>query len=292
MDFDAFATRKTREATEADLSPLVTEEDRSSELSLTAIGNDWTRRLYDGEFHVSVGEDVWLPPSGGSSRSSRSSVSLVFVQSRDGNTETDNPEELGGGPIDKHFIYEGLSRVAADGVLAGAKTAGPNVFFSVWHPQLVALRETLGLPRHPAQLLLSGSACLPVDDLLSCNVPSVPAFILTSPAGCERLRDAVAKRTWMTLVVADTLAEHLRILREDHGIGRISCVGGRTTATSLIDEGLVDDLYLTTTEKSAGKPGTPFYTGAQMPRTATVVRKRGSDPQFPILFEHLKFGEV
>ena len=299
MDFTAFATRKTREATEAHLVPLVTEADRSASFQVTAIGNDWTRRLYDGDFHVnfrlkaeatrSSDRDVWLPPSGGSSASS---VSLVFVQSRDGNTETDNPEELGGGPIDTHLIYEGLSRVAADGVLAGARTAGPNVFFSVWHPQIVALRESLGLARHPAQLLLSGSACLPVDDLLSCNVPSVPVFILTSPDACERLRDAVAKRTWMKLVVADTLAEHLRILREDHGIARISCVGGRTTAPALIDDGLVQDLYLTTTEKSAGKPGTPFYTGARVPAVDLVVRKRGTDRDCPIVFEHLRFGSV
>ena len=269
MAFDAFAARKTREAVEAPLNPLITEVDRSSEFALMPIGNSWTQRLYDGPFHLSG-----------------DGVSLVFVQSKDGNTVADDPENFGGGPIDKHLVYEGLSRVAADGVMAGAKTAGPNVFFSVWHPDLVALRTSLGLPRHPAQLLLSGSGRVDVDNLLSCNVPSVPVFILTSTTGRDRLRDAAANRPWMTLVVGATLAEQLETLRAQHRIARISCVGGPATATSLIDEGLVQDLYLTTTGKSAGQEGTPFYTGLRTPATELVVRKRGTDSEFPIVFEH------
>jgi riboflavin biosynthesis pyrimidine reductase len=269
MDFDAFAARKTREAVEAPLFPLITELDRSSGFSRTPIGNDWTHRLYDGPFHQSA-----------------DGVSLVFVQSKDGNTGADNPEDLGGGPIDKHLIYEGLSRVAADGVMAGAKSVGRTVFFSVWHPELVALRKSLALPRHPAQVLLTGSARADLDELLVCNVPTVPVFILTSPAGRHRLREAAAKRPWMTLVGGATLTEQLQVLREQHGLARISCIGGRTTATSLIDEGLVKDLYLTTTEVSAGEAGTPFYTGGRMPPMERAVRKRGSDPKFPIVFEH------
>ena len=71
-------------------------------------------------------------------------MSLVFVQSRDGNTGANNPAELGGGPTDKYLIYEGLSRVAADGVMAGASTIGKSVFFSITHPQLVALAARVG----------------------------------------------------------------------------------------------------------------------------------------------------
>jgi hypothetical protein len=51
-----------------------------------------------------------------------------------------------------HLIYEGLSRVAADAVLAGAADSDRQVLFSVWRPELVALRETLGLPRHRPRL--------------------------------------------------------------------------------------------------------------------------------------------
>jgi hypothetical protein len=37
---------------------------------------------------------------------------------------------------DKHLIYEGLSRAAADAVLAGAATVrAGDIVFSVWHPE-------------------------------------------------------------------------------------------------------------------------------------------------------------
>jgi hypothetical protein len=131
--FLEFVERKTREAERALIPPLRTLEDLSGKRKLRSIGSPWTRARYDGDFHL-VDPPDRLP-----------AVSLVFVQSRDGNTGAENPDELGGGPADKHLIYEGLSRVAADGVLAGAATAvGANVFFSVWHPQLVALSAVIG----------------------------------------------------------------------------------------------------------------------------------------------------
>ena len=110
---------------------------------MIAIGNDWSREYYDGPFYLFQLPDH-LP-----------AVSLVFVQSRDGNTGADNPADLGGGPTDKYLIYEGLSRVAADGVMAGAATIGKSVFFGIIHPELVKLRHELGLPRHPAQIVVS-----------------------------------------------------------------------------------------------------------------------------------------
>jgi riboflavin biosynthesis pyrimidine reductase len=85
-------------------------------------------------------------------------MSVVFVQSVDGNTEVDDPSALGGGETDKHVIYEGLSRVSADAVMAGANSVRHGtVVFSVWHPELVALRRTFGKPRHPVQIVVTSS---------------------------------------------------------------------------------------------------------------------------------------
>src|ERR1700704_907653 len=107
--FDEVVRRKTRDATAATLPPLQTLEGGATN-DLDAVGNRWTRQLFDGDFYLSkVTSDI--PATG-----------LVFVQSRDGNTGARNPSSLGGGETDKHLIYEGLSRVAADGVLAGAET--------------------------------------------------------------------------------------------------------------------------------------------------------------------------
>lgn len=275
--FDRFAARKTREAERARIEPFVTIEAASARWPLREIGNDWTRRAYDGAFHLFDPPDA-LP-----------AVSLVFVQSRDGNTGADDPDDLGGGPADKHVIYEGLSRVAADAVLAGAKTAEGDVFFSVWHPELVRLRFDLGLPRHPAQVVVTGRGCLDVAGTLMFNVPGAPVYVLGSAIACAQVAVAAATRPWVHLITMedDEITSGLAQLRDRFGVRRVSAVGGRTTASSLIDAGLVQDVCLTTTERSGGEPGTPFYVGSQPLRFEPIVRKRGTDPNAPIVFEHL-----
>lgn len=254
--------------------PLTTVEDCSDRWPVIAISNEWSRRYYDGPFHVFA-----APPD-------RPAISLVFVQTRDGNTGASNPEELGGGPTDKHLLYEGLSRVAADGVLAGASSVGHSVFFTVNHPELVALRLELGLPRHPAQMVMSTDGNFDLDARVF-TTPDVPVFLLAGDRCRAKFADEIAKRPWITMVpLGDDLAATFARLRPDHGIGRISAVGGRVTATSLVDAGLVQDIYLTTSAIDGGEPGTPWYVGTQLPRLETIVRKREVVETNPILFDH------
>jgi riboflavin biosynthesis pyrimidine reductase len=273
--FATFAARKDAEARAAQLLPLMTEVDEVSD-GFDRVQNDWTGRLFGGSFYVSKVSGDRLP-----------STSLVFVQSRDGNTGAANPSALGGGDTDKHLIYEGLSRVAADAVLAGAETIrGGQLIFSTWHPELVALRAGLGLPRHPIQIVatLRGIA---FDDALIFNVPDLRVVLLTVPLYADAFHHALTPRPWITPVVMDDPAdlrgafERLRAL----GIQRISCVGGRTIARQLIDAGLVQDLYLTTAPKAGGEPNTPLYPGPLQART--IVRKHGTGAEAGVLFEHL-----
>ncbi|OFW08394.1 MAG: hypothetical protein A3H96_21045 [Acidobacteria bacterium RIFCSPLOWO2_02_FULL_67_36] len=276
MSFAEFAARKRHEAATAPLDPLRTLEDFPGRCGWRSIGNDWTRRLYDGWFRLAE-RPAPLP-----------AVSLVFVRSHDGNTEALDPGDLGGGPVDQHVIYEGVSRVAAGAVMAGAKTAtGPDVFFSVWHPELVELRNELGLPRHPIQVIVTAGR-FDVEGTLACNVSEVPVVFITTPDGRGLLEPARARRPWMTILTMDdgTPRRPLEILRSEFGIVNVSAVGGRNTATSLIDAGLVDDLLLTTTERVAGEPDTPFYVGARGPSVDPLVRKRSTSPDHPFLFEH------
>jgi hypothetical protein len=85
LAFDQFSRRKTQEAEHATIEPLHTVLDHSAHRQLRAVGNAWTRGHYDGGFH--------LPDA----HPSLPVLTMVFVQSRDGNTVADNPEELGGG---------------------------------------------------------------------------------------------------------------------------------------------------------------------------------------------------
>jgi riboflavin biosynthesis pyrimidine reductase len=256
----------------APLEVVRTIEDRGEELGLDAVGNTWSRAAFDGAFFESR-----VP--------GRVSLGVVFVRSRDGNTGTRDPAALGGGAVDEHLVYEGLSRVAADAVVAGAATLHANALFTVWRPELVALRLARGLPRHPAQIVMSASGSVSPDGLLLFNVPEIPVFVLTSAEGRERLARAADARPWMTIVAAPSLGEQFEALHAA-GIRRACSVGGRRAATDLVDAGLVQDVYLTTTARAGGEPDTPWYVGRREPRLRRVLAKAWDGPDGAVRFEH------
>lgn len=272
--FAKFVARKEREAARATLLPFTTEVDHYDR-NLDAIGNAWSSRLFDGPLYASQSRSPDLP-----------STSLVFVQSRDGNTGAKDPSTLGGGETDKHLIYEGLSRVGCDAVLSGASTIrGGHLVFSVWLPEMVALRAALGLPRHPIQIVATLRG-MDFDDALIFNVPELKVLLLTIPRCSDVMHDALSLRPWITPVVlndAHNLADAFQQLRRI-GIQRISCIGGRTLARQLIDGRLIQDLYLTTSPLDGGEPNTPIYPGRLEKRL--VVRKHGAGAEAGVVFEH------
>lgn len=81
--------------------------------------------------------------------------------------------------------------------------------------------------------------------------------LLTSSSGIAAMREALIDAF-----------EQLRAI----GVERISAVGGRGLATELIDAGLVQDLYLTTSPITGGEPGTPWK--ALRGHASTVQRRR------------------
>jgi riboflavin biosynthesis pyrimidine reductase len=118
------------------------------------------------------------------------------------------------------------------------------------------------------------------------TTPQVQVFLLAGDACIRKVSDEIARRPWITLVpINDDLRATFARLRRDHGIGRISAVGGRVTATGLVDSGLVQDIYLTTSPIDGGEPNTPWYVGTRAPRLDTIVKKREAAER-PILFEH------
>jgi riboflavin biosynthesis pyrimidine reductase len=273
--FERFSAEKTRAAASAGLWPMETDIAEPAP-DMARLGNAWTRRLFDGDFFAS-------PPA----ETDRPACSLVFVQSADGNTGAGDPGSLGGGESDKHLIYEGLSRAGADAVLAGAGTVrGGDVLFSVWHPEIVSLRASLGLPRHPIQIVATVVG-LPIDETLLFNVPSIDTIVVTTGPLAASMRTALGSRPWLTTIVMETpndLPAAFRLLR-GRGISRMSCVGGRTLARQLLDARLVDDVYLTTAARPGGQPGTPMHPGNW--RGRLVTRKRGTGDDAGIVFEHV-----
>jgi 5-amino-6-(5-phosphoribosylamino)uracil reductase len=273
--FQKFAARKVAEARAARLQHWSTEFERARPGQM-AIGSSWSRSLFDGAFFISRPATASLP-----------STNLVFVQSRDGNTVAKDPSMLGGGETDKHLIYEGLSRVAAHAVMAGAETVRDGrVVFSVWHPDLVALRATLGLPRHPIQIVATLRG-LEMDGTLLFNEPEISVVVVTTGSCLASMDRALARRPWITPVVmrdARDLKSAFAAFRELR-IERVSCVGGRTLARQLIDARLVQDLYLTTSPREGGAPNTPLFPGAV--EGELVVSKHGTAADEGVVFRHL-----
>lgn len=276
--FDALERRKTSEAIAARIEPFTTALDQP-DASVVPIGNAWTRRLFDGSFYLS-------PPAS----TEQPAANLVFVQSRDGNTVAKDPQSLGGGEADKHVIYEGLSQVAADAVLGGHATIrGGDLILSVWHPELVALRASLRLPRHPAQIVATLDG-VDLDRGLMFNVPSLRVFILTVARGVMAMREGLALRPWIIPIVIagpHDLRDAFRQLRA-LGVRHLSCIGGRTLARHVLDAGLIQDVLLTTSAIAAGEPHTPFYSKAI--EGPAIVRKHGTGVDSGVVFEHLALG--
>ena len=277
--FEAFCARKEAEARAAAIDPFVPDGPVTipGGTSCRAIGNAWSRAMFGGDFYVADPPDATLP-----------ATSLVFVQSKDRNTGAKNPSTLGGGEADKHLIYEGLSRVAADGVLAGAATVrGGDILLSTWHPEIVALRRDLGLPRHPTQIVATLKG-MPLEDGLIFNVPDVPVILITVRSCATAMREPLAARPWITPVmlpdpgaVRNAFVELRRL-----AVRTVSCIGGRTLARQLIDDGLIQDLYLTTSARLGGEPNTPVYPGEISSRTILVRRGTGRDAG--VTFQHLR----
>jgi riboflavin biosynthesis pyrimidine reductase len=214
-------------------------------------------------------------------------TNLVFVESREGNTGADDPSTLGGGETDKHLIYEGLSRVDADAVFAGATTARHDeLVFSVWHPELVKLRLDRGRPRHPAQVVVVSRSSLAFEKALMFQEPELPVFLVTTSDAAASLRLQVATRPWIRVIDGGqplSMRVALRALKAQ-GIDTVSAIGGRTTARAMLREGVVQDLYLTTSPKSAGEPNTPLL---EEPLDApAVVIKEGTEAEAGVRFVH------
>jgi riboflavin biosynthesis pyrimidine reductase len=276
--FETYCQRREKEAIAASLSGFYTIKDASAGYDLVSLGSDWSRRLFDGDFYRVREGPAEIPLT-----------SLVFVQSRDGNTVADDPSELGGGATDKYLIYEGLSRIDADAVLAGAATArSPSMVFSVWHPELVELRRSRGKNRHPAQVIVSGSGNLPIERGLMFEEPTLPGYLITRSPVVARLRDRLRDRPWVEVVDAGdpiSLPEAMRHLRR-RGLHVISAIGGRRTATALLRDGLISDIYLTTSPIEGGAPNTRFYDGPPLDLSC-VLRKGGKGADEGVRFEHL-----
>ena len=91
--------------------------------------------------------------------------------------------------------------------MSGAETIrGGDMVFSVWHPELVSLRASLGKPRHPTQIVATLTG-FDLDRGMLFNVPEIPVVVVTVGPVAALMQNALAVRPWITLVVMERTSD-------------------------------------------------------------------------------------
>ena len=153
------------------------------------------------------------------------------------------------GSADRELFHH--LRTQADAVLVGAGTARVERYGRVVkNEELSAKRAREGVRPEPLAVLVSGSLDLPPDLPILRN-PAAQVAVVTATDG--EIEGATAQVTYLR----QPLRAALRTLRSDHGIRSIVCEGGPHLNSSLLREGLVDELFLCLSPRIAGDPSQP-----------------------------------
>jgi len=269
--FDDYCRHKEEAALAASLVGFTTLAEEAGGADLLSFGNAWTRRLFDGDFHRSAGPASPDLPS----------VSLILSGAGEGETF---------GATVPHLLHEGLTRVDADAVLGGISGAAStnDRVCSVWHPELVKLRAERGLPRHPVQVLVTDSCNVAFDECLLFHEPSLQIIVVTRTSLVATAQARLRGSPWVEVMGAgDPLDLRLALTQlRARGVAVVSTVGGRRIASSLLDAGLVTDLYITVREPGSAASALSFYSGPPLVRRR-LLSKAGRGSEGAIRFEHL-----
>jgi len=279
-----YCRHKEEAALAAPLAGFATLADEAVGADLLSFGNPWTRRLFDGDFHRSAGAASPDLPA----------VSLLVSQlPASPETRPDqNPSPASPacpGETVRHLVHEGLSRVDADAVLGGMDADQTlHHVCSVWHPELVRLRAEWGLPRHPAQVLVTNSCDVPFEQCLLFREPSLRVIVVTRSSMVATARARLRQSPWVDVLDAGEPLDLRRALTSlrDEGIAVVSAVGGRRVASTLLQAQLVTDLYVTTCTPGSAAAAVAFYDGPPL-RRRRLLSKTGRGSEASVRFEHL-----
>jgi riboflavin biosynthesis pyrimidine reductase len=193
----------------------------------------------------------------------RPAVYANFVGSVDGVVALPGPEESGqlisGGDEPDRFIM-GLLRACADAVVVGAGTFRKGGR-ALWHPESVfpgageayaQLRLKLGLSPHPLLVVVTASG-----DLDASQPALRDSLVLTTPEGERRLRGRLPSGSKALVPGGDRIGgQALVACLRDQGLRSLLVEGGPTLAGQLFREGLIQQLFLTTSPRLFGRaPG-------------------------------------
>ncbi len=150
-------------------------------------------------------------------------------------------------------------RTRVDAVMIGAATMRAERYGRViGDPQKRAMREREGLPHDPLTVIVSGSLELPWDaPLFTAGNGRV---LIATVSGDDIPETATSVRLLRQPGGIDltALMSHLRVER---GIRALLCEGGPRLHAQLVEQELVDELFVTHAPKLAGGGGPGLFTG-------------------------------
>ncbi|MFL5675425.1 MAG: dihydrofolate reductase family protein [Chloroflexota bacterium] len=201
-------------------------------------------------------------------RRDRPTIVSNFVTTIDGVVAFDTEgrtggREVSGGSSPDRFLM-GLVRATSDAVMNGAGTVRAGAHG--WTPASVhpasadayaEWRRSLGLAPQPTAVIVTGSGSIDPEHP-GLHDPAVPVVIVTSDAGAARL-ERLALPAHVEVVAAGggpgdrvDLRSLVDVLR-DRNLGLVACEGGPTLFAGLVEERLIDELFLTIAPQIAGR---------------------------------------
>lgn len=182
-------------------------------------------------------------------------LALNMVSTADGKATIQGRTRALGSEADRALFHH--LRTQVDAVMVGAGTLRIERYGRLVRlPELREKRQREGLAPDPIAVVVSGRLLLPADIPLLADPESRVLVITASDGEVEGCAADVGYLRGGATTELE-LAPHLRTLRAEHGIRSILCEGGPTLNSSLLREGLVDELFLTVTPQLASGEGVP-----------------------------------
>lgn len=162
-------------------------------------------------------------------------------------------------------------------------------------PELYEFRRRRGLSRLPRIVVYSLFGRLPLGNLVF-RTPGVEVIVVTSERGAdELLRRGDTGLTKVVEPVPEATAvrrAHARLFH-DHGVRYLACEGGMTVLMALRDAGILDEVFLTTTDAVID---TTAHAGVQRifdfeRAGARLVGEGRTAPDSAWLFQRWRFNE-
>jgi riboflavin biosynthesis pyrimidine reductase len=189
----------------------------------------------------------------------RPAVYANFVSSVDGVVALPDAGESGrivSGDDEADQFIMGLLRAAADAVLIGAGTFR-KATGALWHPEtafpaartlFADLRRQLGLPSHPRLVVITASG-----DLDSAHVALHDALVITTPQGEIRFRESPPSAARVVVLEAPISGRSLMDILHAEGLHSILVEGGPLLLGQLLEEHLINELFLTISPHLLGR---------------------------------------